>query len=158
MAEDDSGDQSCTTVKVTEPSGIWYVSPDPTAHDKRRFHRRWEIIPGWRLARRLSPRRRAERDTWHTIQRPEIKEKPDLRSWMKPENRSARQLEISGGCKNKCCPRGKLGGPIKAGLTSPMIILFARDPAKRTWRFGSFHLSVPGTFRTHASTVRQVGL
>ena len=129
----DYGVETCTGDKPQTPSGIRYVSPDPTAHDKRRFHRRWEIILGWRLERCLSPRHREELDKWHTIQRPEIKEKSYLRSWMKPENRSARQLEISGGCGNKCCPRGKLGGPIKAGLTSPMIILFAWDLVKRTW-------------------------
>ena len=35
MAKDNSGDQSCPMVKVTEPSGIRYVSPDPTAHEEK---------------------------------------------------------------------------------------------------------------------------
>ena len=81
----------------------------------------------------------------------------DRRSEMNPEKKDARGLETSSGRGHKCLPRVKSGWFYKGKIGTFRDYFISRDPAKRTCRFGRFQLSAPGAFRTHASTVSQVG-
>ena len=67
----------------------------------------------------------------------------DRRSEMNPEEKDARLLEIGSGCGNKYFPVSNQGGPIKANLTSSLIILFLGTRRKGPVDLGASSCRVP---------------